>query len=204
VNDAFVSAMVGGMRRYHERHGIELGELTLALPISLRRQGDPPGSNRFAGARILAPLGELDPRTRIRIIGERTAAARSEPAVGFMDALSPVMSRLPAALVGLMTERVTRSIDLQASNIRGLERTAYIAGARVKRTYAFGPAPGPAVMVTLMSYDGTCCIAVNVNSAAIPDHELFIKCAHAGLEEVIELGRSKRRNPRAGKTVDAA
>ncbi len=203
VNDAFVSAMVGGMRRYHERHGIELGELTLALPISLRRQGDPPGSNRFAGARILAPLGELDPRTRIRIIGERTAAARSEPAVGFMDALSPVMSRLPAALVGLMTERVTRSIDLQASNIRGLERTAYIAGARVKRTYAFGPAPGPAVMVTLMSYDGTCCIAVNVNSAAIPDHELFIECAHAGLEEVIELGRSKRRNPRAGKTVDA-
>jgi len=204
VNDAFVTAMVGGMRRYHEHHGIELGELTLALPISLRKEGDPPGSNRFAGARILAPLGERDPRARMRIIRERTAAARSERAVGFMDALSPVMSRLPAALVGRMTERVTRSIDLQASNIRGLGRTAYIAGAKVERTYAFGAAPGPAVMVTLMSYDGVCCIAINVNSAAIPDHELFIECARAGLEEVIALGRSNGTRARTVDSADAA
>jgi hypothetical protein len=98
-----------------------------------------------------------------------------------------------------MTERVTRSIDLQASNIRGLDRTAYIAGARVERTYAFGAAPGPAVMVTLMSYDGVCCIAVNVNAAAIPDHERFLECAQAGLEEVIALGRSKpERAPTRG------
>jgi diacylglycerol O-acyltransferase len=193
VNDAFVTALVGGMRRYHEHHGIEVAELTLALPISLRKEGDPPGSNRFAGARILAPIAELDPRVRMRIIGERTAAARSEPAVEFMDALSPVMSRLPAALVATMTERVTRSIDLQASNVRGLDRTAYIAGARVERTYAFGAAPGPAVMVTLMSYDGVCCIAVNVNAAAIPDHELFVRCIQAGLDEVVALGRSKRK-----------
>jgi WS/DGAT/MGAT family acyltransferase len=204
VNAAFVAALVGGMRRYHEHHGIDLGELTLALPISLRKEGDPPGSNRFAGARILAPLGELDPRRRMRIIGERTAVARAEPAIGFMDALSPVMSRLPAPLVAAMTERVTRSIDLQASNIRGLDRTAYIAGARVKRTYAFGAAPGPAVMVTLMSYDGTCCVAVNVNAAAIPDHELFVQCAQAGLEEVIALARSRRRRAPAKGLTGAA
>jgi WS/DGAT/MGAT family acyltransferase len=191
VNDAFVTGLVGGMRRYHDHHGIALGELTLALPISLRKDGDPPGSNRFAGARILAPLAEVDPRARMRIIGERTAAARAEPAIGFMDALSPVMSRLPAALVATMTERVTRSIDLQASNVRGLARTAYIAGARVERMYAFGAAPGPAVMVTLMSYNGICCIAVTVNAAAIPDHELFLRCMQAGLDEVVALGRSK-------------
>jgi WS/DGAT/MGAT family acyltransferase len=193
VNDAFVTALVGGMRRYHDHHGIELGELTLALPISLRKEGDPPGSNRFAGARILAPLAELDPRRRMRLIGERTAAARSEPAIGFMDALSPVMSRLPAALVATMTERVTRSIDLQASNVRGLARTAYIAGARVERMYPFGAAPGPAVMVTLMSYQTICCIAVNVNAAAIPDHELFLECIQAGLDEVVALGQSRRK-----------
>ena len=185
------------MRRYHEHHGIDLGELTLALPISLRKEGDPPGSNRFAGARILAPLGELDPRTRMRLIGERTAAARSEPAIGFMDALSPLMSRLPAVLVATMSERVTRSIDLQASNVRGLERTAYIAGARVERMYAFGAAPGPAVMVTLMSYHGQCHIAVNVNAAAIPDHELFVESVDEGLDEVVALGRAKPKRPPA-------
>jgi WS/DGAT/MGAT family acyltransferase len=204
VNDAFVAALVGGMRRYHEHHGIDLGELTVALPISLRKEGDPPGSNRFAGARILAPLGELDPRTRMRLIGERTAAARSEPAIGFMDALSPVMSRLPSVLVATMTERVTRSIDLQASNVRGLQRTAYMAGARVERMYAFGAAPGPAVMVTLMSYDGHCYIAVNVNAAAVPDHELFVQSVQEGLDEVVTLGRAKRKRPPARGVADAA
>jgi diacylglycerol O-acyltransferase / wax synthase len=203
VNDAFLAGLVGGMRRYHDEHGVEQGELTLALPISLRKPDDAPGSNRFAGARILAPIAELDPRARIRIIGERTAAARSEPAIGFMDTLSPALSRLPAGLVAPMTERVTRSIDLQASNIRGLERTAYIAGARVERTYAFGAAPGPAVMVTLMSYDGVCCIAVNVNAAAVPDHELFVRCTREGLDEVLALAGARRRR-RAARDRDAS
>jgi hypothetical protein len=140
----------------------------------------------------------------MRLIGERTAEARSEPAIGFMDALSPVMSRLPAALVATMSERVTRSIDLQASNVRGLERTAYIAGARVERMYAFGAAPGPAVMVTLMSYDGHCHIAVNVNAAAIPDHELFVESVDEGLAEVVALGRAKPKRPPARGATRAA
>jgi hypothetical protein len=185
------------MRRYHEHHGIELDELTLALPVSLRTTNDPLGSNRFAGARIAAPIGELDPRRRIQIIGERVRAARDEPALNFLELMAPALSRLPAAIAATMTERVTRSIDLQASNIRGLDRLAYLAGARVERMYAFGAAPGPAVMVTLMSYHGTCCITVNVNAAAVPDHQLFVSCLQAGLAEIAGLASTPRRQPAA-------
>jgi diacylglycerol O-acyltransferase / wax synthase len=187
LNDAFLAGLTGGMRRYHSEHGLEPDEITLALPVSLRTSDDPLGSNRFAGARIAAPVGVLDPRERIRIIGAAVRAAREEPALDFMDVLSPALSRLPGALVATMTERITRSIDLQASNIRGLDRLAYIAGARVLRTYPFGAAPGPAVMVTLMSFRGTCCIAVNVNAAAVPDHEVFVRCLQEGLAEVQAL-----------------
>jgi WS/DGAT/MGAT family acyltransferase len=193
LNDAFLAGLTGGMRRYHEHHGIALDELTLALPISLRTSDDPLGSNRFAGARIAAPIGELDPRRRIQLIGERSRAAREEPALNFMDVLSPALSRLPAAVVAAMTQRVTRSIDLQASNIRGLDRAAYLAGARVERMYAFGAAPGPAVMATLMSYHGTCCVAINVNAAAVPDHELFVRCMQEGLAEITSLRPGRRR-----------
>jgi WS/DGAT/MGAT family acyltransferase len=193
LNDAFLAGLVGGMRRYHEHHGIELDEFTLALPISLRTSDDPLGSNRFAGARIAAPVGELDPRKRIQIIGERTRAARDEPALNFMEVMAPALSRLPSAVAATMTERVTRSIDLQASNIRGLDRLAYLAGARVERMYAFGAAPGPAVMVTLMSYHGTCCITVNVNAAAVPDHQLFVSCVKEGLAEITALASTRRQ-----------
>jgi diacylglycerol O-acyltransferase len=187
VNDAFLAGIVGGMRHYHEHHGIDLRELTVAFPISLRRPEDPPGSNRLAGARIVAPVAEPDAATRIRLIGERTRVARDEPAVGFMDTLSPVLSHLPARVSATMTERVTRTIDLQASNVRGLDRTAYLAGARVERTFAFGAAPGPAVMVTLMSYEGICCLALTINAAAVPDHEWFLECIREGMSEVTEL-----------------
>jgi hypothetical protein len=193
VNDAFIAGLAGGMRRYHELHGVNVEVLTVALPISLRTADDPLGSNRFAGARIAAPVGTLDPRERMRIIGERVRAARDEAAINFMDALSPVMSRLPAALVASMTERVTQSIDLQASNVRGLDRLGYVAGARVSRMYGFGAAPGPAVMVTLFSYHGTCCIAVNANAAAVPDHELFVSCMQEGLAEVTALAPKRKR-----------
>jgi WS/DGAT/MGAT family acyltransferase len=197
LNDAFLAGLVGGMRRYHEHHGVELDELTLALPISLRTTDDPLGSNRFAGARIAAPLGELDPRRRVQIIGERVRAARDEPALNFLAVMAPALSRLPTAIAATMTERVTRSIDLQASNIRGLDRLAYLAGARVERMYAFGAAPGPAVMVTLMSYHGTCCITVNANAAAVPDHQLFVSCVEEGLAEIACLGSTPRRQPAA-------
>jgi hypothetical protein len=185
LNDAFLAGLAGGMGRYHAEHGLEVDEITLALPVSLRTSDDPLGSNRFAGARVAAPVGVRDPRERIRIIGARVRKARDEPALDFMSALAPTLSHLPAVVVAAMTERVTRSIDLQASNIRGLDRLTYIAGARVLRTYPFGAAPGPAVMVTLMSFQGTCCIAVNVNAAAVPDHEVLVRCLQAGLAEVI-------------------
>jgi WS/DGAT/MGAT family acyltransferase len=201
VNDAFLAGLVGGMRRYHDRHGIDLEELTLAFPISLRKSDDPLGSNRFAGARIAAPAGEPDARRRIEIIGQRARSAREEPALGFMDTLSPILSRLPPVLAATMTERVTRSIDLQVSNVRGLDRTAYLAGARIDSMYAFGAAPGPAVMVTLMSYAGTCGIAFTINAAAVPDHEELVACFEAGLAEVCALGirapSTKHRKPRS-------
>ncbi len=77
------------------------------------------------------------------MIRERVLEARDEPALDFMALLSPVLSRIPAPLLTRMTERVTSSIDLQASNIPGLARPAYIAGSRGSRTCTRS-APPPA------------------------------------------------------------
>jgi WS/DGAT/MGAT family acyltransferase len=187
VNDAFLAALTGGLRIYHERHGSTPDVLPIAFPVSLRRADDPLGGNRFAGARIAGPIGTADPRHRIRLIRERVLEARDEPALDFMSMLSPVLSRIPAPILTRMTERVTSSIDLQASNIPGLARPAYIAGARITRMYPFGPAPGSAVMVTMISHDGLCCIGVNADHAAIPDTDRFAACLRDGFDEVLAL-----------------
>ena len=187
VNDAFLASLVGGLRRYHADAGLTPETLPLAFPVSLRRDDDPLGGNRFAGARIAGPVGADDARDRIRLIRERVLEARDEPALDFMTLLSPVLSRVPSPVLTRMTERVTRSIDLQASNTPGLARPAYIAGARITHMYPFGPAPGSAVMVTMISHDGTCCIGVTADAAAIPDVKHFARCLRDGFDEVLAL-----------------
>jgi hypothetical protein len=53
--------------------------------------------------------------------------------------------------------------------------------------YPFGPAPGSAVMVTMISHDGTCCVGINADCAAIPDIATFTQCLRDGFDEVLEL-----------------
>ncbi len=187
LNDAFVSAIAAGLRRYHEEHGLHVDEIPLGLPVSVRRPDDPPGSNRFAGARIALPVGEPDGRRRVALIGERVRAARGEAAIEFMDLLAPVLGRLPSPVTTPMTLGATESLDVQASNIPGLTGTRYLAGRRIERIHAFGAIPGPALMLTLLSYDGTCCIGMTANSAAVPDADTMLRCLREGLDEVVAL-----------------
>jgi diacylglycerol O-acyltransferase len=36
LNDAFIAAIAGGLRRYHEKHGVTAGDLMVSMPISIR------------------------------------------------------------------------------------------------------------------------------------------------------------------------
>ena len=69
----------------------------------------------------------------------------------------------------------------------------YVAGARITHMYPFGPLPGCAVMATLVSHDGTCCIGINCDPAAVTDPELFFDCLQEGLDEVLALAAPPKR-----------
>ncbi len=61
LNDAFVAGVAGGLRRYHEKHGVPIGELHLTMPISLRKDDDGMGGNRIGLLRFDIPAGVADP-----------------------------------------------------------------------------------------------------------------------------------------------
>jgi hypothetical protein len=86
-----------------------------------------------------------------------------------------------------LTARFTHSIDLQASNFRGLTRDAYVAGCRVERVFPFGPAPGCGLMATLVSHGDRCCIGLNIDTAAVDDPRAMADCIDAGFAEVLAL-----------------
>jgi WS/DGAT/MGAT family acyltransferase len=196
VNDAFLAGLLGGFRLYHDELGVPLaGDATMpvSVPVSIRRGDDRAGGNRFAPARLVAPVGVTDPIARIENIRQLVHDARSEPALESAGFVAPLMARLPGSVVVRIAGAATAGNDLQASNVPGVEEDLYLAGALIERIYPFAPLPGCAAMITLHTYRGVCAIGANLDAAAVVDPSLFAQCLSDGFAEVLDIA------PSAGK-----
>src|SRR5262249_9760596 len=160
LNDAYVAALIGGLHRFHERAGVRIETLPMAMPVSVRSSDHELGGNQFTAIQLKAPVAVRDPRERMAIIHGEVLAARAQPALNMTGIVAPLMSRLPPSLVVAARARVGAGADLAASNFPGMTWEAFVAGAKVERTYAFGPLPGAALMATLVSHNGICCIGL--------------------------------------------
>jgi WS/DGAT/MGAT family acyltransferase len=190
LNDGLLAAVIGGFRRYHERHGAPVDRLTVGFPISLRTQDDPQGGNRFTGARFAAPMAERDPAATIAAVRQFVLTARAASAAAadaVPAALAPVLGWLPAPVIGIVSGRLTSTNDVQISSIPGMPYPVYIAGSRITHMYPFGPLPGCAAMITLISHDGDCCIGINTDTSAITDPGGLADDLRTGLDEVVAL-----------------
>ena len=157
VNDAYLAALLGAFRLYHDELGDPLDSdatMPVSVPVSVRRDDDSAGGNRFAPARLVAPVGIADPVARIERVRQLVRGARSEPALESADVVAPLMARLPASLLVRIAGAATAGNDLQASNVPGVEEDLYLAGALIERIYPFAPLPGCAAMITLHTYRG--------------------------------------------------
>ncbi len=187
LNDVFVASVTGGLRRYHELHGAPVDELRVTMPISLRTADDPEGGNRITLERFAVPVGEADPGIRVRTTGWRCRAARYEEALPLSDAVAGFLNLLPPGVIGSMLKHV----DFVASDIPGMD-VPNLAGAPVTGYFAFGPTTGASLNVTLVSYQGTCCVACTIDTAAVPDPGKLMACLHDGFDEVLGLGGAHR------------
>lgn len=186
LNDAFVAGVAGGLRLYHEKHGSPVGDLHLTMPINLRRDSDPVGGNRVTLMRFDVPVGVVDPAERITAIRARSQGVRDERSLPLTQAIAGALNMMPRWYIG----SILRNVDFVASNVPGIPIKVYLAGARLRMLYAFGPTIGAALNVTLVSYGDTCAVGINVDTAAVPDHELLRECLVAGFDEVLALAES--------------
>jgi WS/DGAT/MGAT family acyltransferase len=195
VNDAFLAALLGGYRRYHEAMGAPVVDsIPMGFPISLRKPGDPEGGNRIAAARIPGPVAERDPVRRMARIKELTGAARNEPAIDVMGVVSPALARLPAPLLTAAVGPLTTSLQLMASNVPGIGDGYYLAGAKVLRFFGYGRS-GAAALITFLSSTEVASVGVGLDPAAITRPDLFLDCIVEGFTEVLAL------HPGAGKPI---
>jgi WS/DGAT/MGAT family acyltransferase len=194
INDAYLAGLSGALRRYHEALGVPISTLPMAVPVNLRAEDDASGGNQFTGVNLAAPIGTVDPASRMRKIRAQMTQRRDEPAMNIIGSIAPVLSVLPTPVLEGITGSVIGS-DVQASNVPVYPGDTYIAGARILRQYGIGPLPGVAMMVVLISRGGWCTVTVRYDRAAVRNEPLFAQCLLDGFDEVLALAGDPAPHP---------
>jgi diacylglycerol O-acyltransferase / wax synthase len=185
LNDAFLAGITGGLRRYHEKHGVEVGDLHVCMPVNIRSDGDEIGGNRITLMRFDLPVGQVpDAAERIKATHERAAFVRGEKSLPHTQMIAGALNLMPRWYIA----SILRHVDFLASDVPGIPITVYLGGAKLLMQYPFGPTIGAAVNVTLMTYVDTCALGINVDTGAIPDPQVFHDCLVAGFDEVLAAG----------------
>jgi WS/DGAT/MGAT family acyltransferase len=188
INDAFLAALLGGYRLYHEAMGGPVVDaIPMAIPISIRKEDDAEGGNKIASARLAGPMGTVDPKARIEEVRSLILTARAEPAVNMIGLMSPALARLPGSVIAQLAGPMTKGNDLQASNVPGIKGDVYLAGARIERMYPFAPLPGCAAMIALVSHGAVGCVGINYDAASFVERDRFLESMVGGFAEVLSL-----------------
>lgn len=186
VNDAYLAGIAGAMRIYHERLGVPVDSLNLAMPVNARPGGDTSAGNRWSAITLPLPVSDTDPARRMKKVRAQVLHARSQSSIDPAALLAPVLSWLPQQLLaGNGTGSL--GIDLQASNVPGKVSDRYIAGARITRSVPIGPLPGVAMMATMVSFGGRCFLGINYDTAAFTDPAALSEALEAGFGEILAL-----------------
>jgi WS/DGAT/MGAT family acyltransferase len=190
LNDAFLAGVAGGLAQYHLKHGAEVEELRMTMPINIRpRQGGPVGGNQFVPARFSFPVSITDPVERMTRMKALVAAQRAEPALRLAGTISGIFNRLPIGLTTAVFGGMLKAIDVVTTNVPGAPYPIYISGAKMLANYGFGPLSGAGCNITLLSYVDELHFGVSTDPAAVPDPETFVDCLQAGISEIEGLAR---------------
>lgn len=201
LNDGFVAGITAGLHLYHEHHGTDVHELRVAMPISLRENAHAEGGNHITIMRFAVPVGSLTVEERITSLRQVVDGVRHEKSIEHTGTIAGFLNLMPKGVIGA----IMKGVDFLASNVPGVPTSMWLEGQRVVRFFPFGPTAGSAVNVTLMSYNGTCCIGVNSDAAAIPDPDVLLDCLRAGFAEVCAAAASPaEKKPAPAKKKAAA
>jgi len=130
--------------------------------------------------RFPVPIGSLSVKERITALHQVVEEVRHERSLPHTSTIAGFLNLMPKGVIGA----IMKGVDFLASNVPGVPTPMWLEGQRVVRFFPFGPTAGSAVNITLMSYNGTCCIGVNSDAAAIPDPDTLLDCLRAGFAEV--------------------
>jgi hypothetical protein len=174
LNTAFLSAAADAAGRYHREMGHPVDQLRASMAISTRTEDS--GAHPISFARKIVPTGEMYVRDRFTAIQAAATEARESSATASLETLAAVAASLPTTLVTRLVKQQAQTVDFATSNVRGSPVPVFVAGAQLLENYPVGPLAGVAYNLTLLSYNNSLDMGVNIDTAAVTDPELLRTC----------------------------
>ena len=184
LNTAFLTAAAEAAGRYHRELGEPVDELRASMAISTRTESS--GGNAFSLARMLVPTGEMPIGDRFAAIQAATGAAREASNTASLETLAAVAASLPTSLVTRLARQQAQTIDFATSNVRGSSIPMYVAGAQLLENYPVGPLAGVAFNVTLLSYNHSLDMGVNIDRAAVAEPDVLRRSLERAFRDLLK------------------
>ena len=164
VNDAVLTVVAGGLRRWLESQHGRLGSVRIKVPVSLHHpaaheDGSPAedAGNRDSFFCLDVPLQPEDPLARMRAVRRATRTRKDGHDAQQLDVLMRHLERAPQ-LRGFAERVLThpRSFALNVSNVPGPRQPVHVLGARVRALYSLAEIREQhALRIAVVSLTGT-------------------------------------------------
>jgi WS/DGAT/MGAT family acyltransferase len=186
LNDVFVASVVRGLARYHEQHGVASTGFRALMPVNVRHPGDPAAGNHFVPARFVIPV-HAELAECVAEVRRLTGTWKQAPGLALSEVMATALSTLPAPTARALWGSMLMGNDFCITNVPGPPFPVSIDGAAVRAIYAVSPPSGAAFNVSLVSTWDRACVALTVDSVAVPDSAKLAGCIDDGFAEVCSV-----------------
>ena len=183
LNTAFLASAAEAAGRYHREMGSPVELLRSSMAISTRTAAS--GANAFSLARMLVPTGEMPIGERFAAIQAAAGAAREASATASLDTLAAVAAALPTSMITRLARQQAQTVDFATSNVKGAPMPMYLGGAQMLENYPVGPLGGVAFNLTLLSYNHSLDMGVNIDIAAVTEPQLLHDCLVRAFKDLL-------------------
>jgi diacylglycerol O-acyltransferase len=207
VNDIFLTALTGGLRRYLLDRGEPLEAMVLRtiVPVSGRRgAGSPASTNDTSAMFVNLPVDAADPSEQLVAVMQSTAEQKSHGVARGTDAVVRLADHIPAPLLARASRRYILAgqarVNVAATNVPGPREVRHLGGRQLLELVPYIPvALDVRCTFALVSYADRLTIGITTDAVALPDVDRLVDAVGLSLHELAEVSRSGR--PVASATI---
>lgn len=193
VNDAVLTVVGGGLRRWLEAHHDQLGPIRVKVPVSLHGS-DTPGAdepgNRDSFFCLDVPVTPADPLARLEAVRKATRIRKAEHDAEHLDALMHELGAVSPRLREFADRVLSspRAFALNVSNVPGPPRSVNVIGVPVDAMYSIAEiGQRHALRAAVVSYDGKLRFGLCADPTLVGDVGSLADEIEADAEQLVSL-----------------